>query len=252
MARRFAIVGNWKMNLGLEDARALARAVGELAAAHPSVDVGVAPAAPWLLPVSDAAAGRCAVYAQNVSQHEKGAFTGEWSTGMLQSGGIGGTLVGHSERRTHFGEGDVVIGEKVRRALGAGLQTILCFGETLEQREAGKTWDVVSTQLSAGLEGVEDVSTLVLAYEPVWAIGTGKTATPEQAQEVHAQIRAWLRERFDDATAATLRVQYGGSVKPANAAELLAMPDIDGALVGGASLKAETFGPIVEAAAAAS
>ena len=249
--RRFAIVGNWKMNLGHAEALALAEGVAAIAAEHPGVDVGLAPAAPWLLSVSERVGERCGVYAQNVSEHAGGAFTGEWSTDMLTSGGIGGVIIGHSERRTVFGETDAQIGAKVERALGAGFDVILCVGETLAQRESGATWEVVSTQLEAGLRGASDVSRLIIAYEPVWAIGTGVTASPDQAQAVHAQIRGWLSERFDDATAAATRLQYGGSVKPANAAELLGMPDIDGALVGGASLKAETFGPIIAAAAAA-
>ena len=244
------IVGNWKMNTDLDGARDLAYAVAALAnEAGDAVDVGIAPPAIWLLRSLKAASDTpLHVYAQNAMDHESGAFTGEISPGMLASAGVYGVILGHSERRNVFGEDEETIGRKVALALDHDLAVILCCGEKLEQREAGDTWKVVKSQLEAGVAGLDSLDGVTIAYEPVWAIGTGVTATPEQAQEVHAMIRAWLAERFDALTAETTRIQYGGSVKPGNAAELLAQPDIDGALVGGASLKADSFGAIISAA----
>lgn len=244
------VVGNWKMNTSADEARSLSAATAAAAAEHAgAVDVGVAPPAIWLERVNAEAGDSLQVFGQNASQHAKGAHTGEISVPMLVDATIGGVILGHSERRHVYGETNAVIGAKVLAAQNAGLHVILCVGETLEEREADATWRVVSEQLTGGLTPDVTAESLTIAYEPVWAIGTGKTATAEQAQAVHAQIRGWLADRFSPEAAERIRIQYGGSVKPSNAAELLAMEDIDGALVGGASLTAESFAAIISAAA---
>ena len=192
--------------------------------------------------------------AQNVHWEAKGAFTGEISASMLKELGCRWCVIGHSERRQFFGESDSTVRRRVQTALANELQVILCVGETLQQRQAGKTWAVLESQLQGGLEGVEPktaASRLVIAYEPVWAIGTGVNATAAQAQEVHTLIRNWLARRFAPVVAQTVRIQYGGSVKADNAREILIEPDVDGALVGGASLDAKGFASIVQSAAAA-
>jgi triosephosphate isomerase len=190
------------------------------------------------------------VFAQNCHHEKQGAFTGEVSVAMLKDAGCDGVILGHSERRQLFGETDDGVARKLKAVLGEGLHPIVCVGETLQEREAAKTWEVVSRQVRAALAGLEGAALqrITIAYEPVWAIGTGRNATAAQAQEVHGQIRALLRELGGPSTADAVRIQYGGSVKPDNAAELLGQPDVDGALVGGASLKAEDFARIVEAA----
>ena len=187
--------------------------------------------------------------AQNMHNEESGAFTGEISSSMLKSVGCQYVILGHSERRTIFKESDEFINSKIKKALIAGLLPIFCIGETLEEREGGVTFDVIKKQVIGGLSGilVEDMKKIILAYEPVWAIGTGKTASPAQAQEVHAFIRKLLAELYNQSVADGVIIQYGGSVKPDNAQELLHMPDIDGALVGGACLKADSFAKIIEA-----
>lgn len=188
--------------------------------------------------------------AQNMHQEDSGAFTGEISTDMLKSVGCEYVILGHSERRTIFGENDELINSKIKKALQSDLKVIFCVGETLEERENGTTKDVVKTQVSKGLSGIntEDMSNIIVAYEPVWAIGTGKTASPEQAQEVHEFTRNLIKELYSEQVAEAIIIQYGGSVKPANAAELLGQPDIDGALVGGACLKADSFIDIIKSA----
>ncbi len=245
--RRQVVAGNWKMNTTLDGAVALARGV---VASTPAggVEVVVIPPTCLLGPVAQAVAGsHVALGAQNVHPAESGAFTGEASAAMLASLGVRYVVCGHSERRHVFGEDAAWIGEKVAACHASGLTPILCVGETLEEREAGRTEAVVMSQLDLGLAHLDasQIVTTVIAYEPVWAIGTGRTATPAQAQEMHAAIRAHLAGRVGDGVAAQIRIQYGGSVKPANAAALLAQPDIDGALVGGASLKADSFAGIV-------
>jgi len=252
--RRQVIAGNWKMNTTLEEAIALTRGVAAAAAAHTQADAIVIPPACFLGAVVRAAEGSpLAVGAQNMHPAESGAFTGELSGAMLRSVGVHHVVCGHSERRHIFGETSDWVGDKVQAALAAGLGPILCVGETLQDREAGVTERVVREQLLAGLRHLDAraMSSTIVAYEPVWAIGTGRTASPEQAQAVHAFIRTTLSARFDAATADAIRLQYGGSVKPENAAELLLQPDIDGALVGGASLKPESFAGILSAAPAA-
>ncbi|WP_412067437.1 triose-phosphate isomerase [Rubrivirga sp. IMCC43871] len=241
------VAGNWKMNLDLDEAVRLAAEVVRLSG-DDAADVGVAVCPPtvWLEAVAERVAGSpIALGAQNVHPADSGAYTGEVSAAMLRGVGADYAIVGHSERRALFGETSAFVAEKVRAAQAGGLTPILCVGETLEEREAGGAEETVVAQLAASMDGVEG-GPLVVAYEPVWAIGTGRTASPEQAQAVHAAIRAWLSRRGLGAT----KLQYGGSVKPGNAADLFAQPDIDGALVGGASLDAPSFAAIVAAARA--
>ena len=247
--RRPLIAGNWKMNLNKADAVALATG---LAAAGPAdqCDVLVCPTPVYIDAVSGAVSGsHVAVGGQDVYFEGNGAFTGETSTDMLKDLGCTYVILGHSERRNVIGEDDALINKKVHAALDAGLIAVLCVGELLEEREAGKTIDVVKAQFEGSLVGVsaEQMKHVVIAYEPVWAIGTGKTASPEQAQEVHADLRKIIASHYNQETADSVRVLYGGSVKPANAAELMSQPDIDGALVGGASMKVDSFTGIINA-----
>ena len=249
MSRTRFVCGNWKMNKTSAEAAAFAR---ELRARLSGVGVQVAVAPPFtaLAQVKAALSGaRIQVFAQNCHQEKWGAFTGEVSAPMLAELGCDGVILGHSERRQLFYETDELVAKKVRAALVAGLQAIVCVGETLQEREAGRTWEVVSRQVRGALGGVGggEWKSITLAYEPVWAIGTGRTATSAQAQEVHAQIRGLLRELASAEAAEAVRIQYGGSVKPDNAAELMGQPDVDGALVGGASLQLEDFTRIVQA-----
>ena len=251
MPRRPFIAGNWKMNKGPSEADVLARALKAGLAENTAVDVAVAP--PFVsLPAVCARLKHTGIQvaAQDLHAEVSGAFTGEVSGEMIRQLGCAYAIVGHSERRTIYGEDDATVNAKARAAFRAGLLPILCIGETLGQRDAGQVEAVIEAQLEGGLAGFEadQVAAITLAYEPVWAIGTGRTASPAQAQEVHAFIRGWLG-RYPDYVARQVRIQYGGSVKPANAAELLAQPDIDGALVGGAALKADSFCGIVAAAA---
>ncbi len=248
--RRPLIAGNWKMNLNRTDAIALA---SQIAAAEigAETDVLICPSTIYLDSVSAAISGSgVSLGGQDVYFESNGAFTGETSTAMLTDIGCRYVILGHSERRHVIGERDDLINKKVKATLEAGLTPILCVGELLEEREAGRTTAVVEAQFSGSLAGLseEDVSKTVIAYEPVWAIGTGKTASPEQAQEVHADLRKLLAQRYNSATSEAVRILYGGSVKPDNAADLISRADIDGALVGGASLKAESFLAIVDAA----
>jgi len=245
------IAGNWKMNLNLKESVALARTLISETAAVENVDVLVAPPFTALTTVRETLAGtRVLLSAQNLHWESGGAFTGEISASMLIDAGCTHVILGHSERRTLFGETNEMIDRKVGAALQAGLIPILCIGETLEEREAGRTFAVIERQLEESMGGLLKGGSLpdsiILAYEPVWAIGTGKTATPEQAQEVHGFIRKWLGRSFHQDIAARIRILYGGSVKPDNISELMAKEDIDGALVGGASLKAQSFVPIVK------
>lgn len=251
--RRLFVAGNWKMNTTLREAQALAGEVAaELLKSRPDVDVSVCPPFPYLLPIRDALANSpVTLGAQNAHFEKPGAFTGETSLEMLLDVGCQWVILGHSERRQLFGETDSSINRKVRAAIDKGLGVIFCVGEVLQDREAGRTEDVLATQLQGGLAelGVGQTAKLVIAYEPVWAIGTGVTASPEQAESAHAFIRGWYSDRFGGAAADVLRIQYGGSVKPDNANLLLSQPNVDGALVGGASLKSEQFLGIVQAAA---
>lgn len=251
--RRTLIAGNWKMNLNRADAVALAQGVVEAVktAARTDVDVAVCPPSVYLDPVGAVVAkSDVALGAQNMYHETSGAFTGEVSGPMLTDVGCSMVILGHSERRHVMGESDEDVCRKVHAALAAGLTPIVCVGELLEEREAGKTAEIVQKQTVGSLDGLsnEQVAGLVIAYEPVWAIGTGKVATPEQAEEVHADLRKLLETRYNADVANAVRIQYGGSVKPDNAAELLGQPNIDGALVGGASLKADSFVGIIQGA----
>ena len=250
MARKKFVAGNWKMNTngatGVELAKALVNEVGGL----DGVDVAVCPPFAYLSQVGAAIKGsKIALGAQNVFNENDGAYTGETSTAMLKDLGCTYVILGHSERRHVMGESDELINRKIVKALADGLEVIFCVGELLAEREANQTSDVVSRQVKIGLEGIsrDQATHITIAYEPVWAIGTGKTASPQQAQEVHAMIRELVAKKYDKALADQIRIQYGGSVKGSNAAELLGMPDIDGALVGGAALKASEFVQIVKA-----
>jgi triosephosphate isomerase (TIM) len=248
MSRQPFVAGNWKMYKTGAEAAAFVEAVrGRIPA---GVDVAVcAPFTALSDTVSAADGSRIAVYAQNMHQAESGAFTGEVSAGMLLAAGVDGVLLGHSERRQLFGETDESVSEKVVRAHAAGLSVILAVGETAAEREAELTEQVLERQVRAGLEGLEpdEVAATTLAYEPIWAIGTGLTATPQIAQAAHAFIRALVDDQHG--VGDRVRIQYGGSVKPGNAAELFAEPDIDGGLIGGASLEPDDFAAIVAAAA---
>lgn len=246
MARRKIVAGNWKMNMTPSQAVALCNELKDLVKSD-EVDVVYCVPAVDIVPVVEAVKGsNVAVGAENMYFEEKGAYTGEISAAMLVDAGVKYVIIGHSERRDYFKEDDVLLNKKVKKAFEAGLTPILCCGETLEQREMGITLDWIRMQIKSDLVDVtaEQVASMVIAYEPIWAIGTGKTATTEQAQEVCKAIRECVAEVYDAATAEAVRIQYGGSVNAGNAAELFAQPDIDGGLVGGASLKAD-FGKIV-------
>jgi triosephosphate isomerase len=250
MSKRKLIAGNWKMNGSLAANQTLVRELLAGIGQPPACDVAVCPPAAYLAQVQQLLAGSRAIElgAQDVSQHENGAFTGDVSAAMLKDFGVRYALCGHSERRQHQGETDVHVAIKVKRALAAGITPIVCVGETLREREEGMTEFIVKRQMSAVIHlNGHCVSEIVVAYEPVWAIGTGLTATPEQAQAVHALLRAQIRAAIDQAE--RVRILYGGSMNAANAAELLAQPDIDGGLIGGASLKAPDFLKIVALAA---
>lgn len=246
--RKKLVAGNWKMHGSLADNAALLAAIRPALA---GIDAAVCVPFPYLAQVQAALSGSSIAWgAQNLSDQPKGAFTGEVSAAMLLDFGCRYVIVGHSERRSLYGETDALVARKYMAAQAAGLTPILCVGESLEERESGVTEQVVARQLDAVIQaaGVASLARSVLAYEPVWAIGTGKTASPEQAQAVHAFIRGKLAA-LDGTVADNLTIQYGGSVKAANAAELMAQPDIDGGLIGGASLIAEEFVAICEAAA---
>ena len=242
--RRTLIAGNWKMNTDHASAVALAEGVAKGAGEIENADLLVCPPFIYLESVGKALAGSpVALGAQNMYAQPNGAFTGETSASMLTDVGAEYVILGHSERRNILGESDAVVNEKTKAALEAGLVPIVCVGELLEQREAGKTAEVIAEQFKGSLADLtaEQVGRIVLAYEPVWAIGTGKVATPEQAEEVHADLRKLLVDSYNGEIADTVRILYGGSVKPSNAAELISQPNVDGALVGGASLKPEDF-----------
>lgn len=239
------------MNLLRDSSVSLVQTLMDTLAVDGTVDVAVCPPAVYLHDVGAALRGSpVALGAQNMSAEKEGAFTGEISSTMLKDLGCRYVILGHSERRQLFGETDASVNQKIKAALAAGLTPIVCVGETLQQREADATKRVIADQMRDSLAELtaQQGGQLVIAYEPVWAIGTGKTATPAQAEEVHAQIRTLLSQQFGAEVAESIRIQYGGSVKPDNAAELLAQPNIDGALVGGASLKAGDFAAIVAAA----
>lgn len=250
--RRFLVAGNWKMNTNRASGEALA---GALAAAAPTEEAGVevlvCPPYPYLTAIGDKVSGSAvAVGAQDVYFETGGAFTGEVAVDMLKDVGCQFVLIGHSERRHVLGETDEIINKKVKAGIAGGLKVVLCVGELLSDREAGKTESVLDTQMAGALADIsaEDAKDLVIAYEPVWAIGTGVTASPEQAESAHEHLRKWIAKRYDSTFSEQIRILYGGSVKPDNAEVLMGQANVDGALVGGASLKPELFVPIIDAA----
>ena len=246
------VCGNWKMYRTPREARALARDIANgLRGADGRVDVAVCPAFPALAAVAETLTGTPVAWgAQNCATEREGAFTGEVSAGMLVDLGCRFVIVGHSERRRIFGETDAVVRAKLETALGAGLTPVVCVGETLEERESGRTEEVVDRQIRAAFGGLPgtDIARSVVAYEPVWAIGTGRNATPDQVEAVHRRLRVALSALADEAIAVRTRILYGGSVKPDNAREIFAQPNVDGGLVGGASLEAKSFLAIAGAA----
>lgn len=247
--RKIFVAGNWKMNLDRETSISLAKALKEQVGDVDDITLGVAPPFVYLPDVCDILGDTTiGVGGQNMCTEPEGAFTGEISGPMLLDVGCEYVILGHSERRHVYGESDELVNEKVQKALEFGLKPIICVGEKLEQRQAGDMKAVVSRQVEAALDGVskDQMDAITMAYEPVWAIGTGETATPEQAQEVHELIRCMVGDFYDSNIADDMVIQYGGSVKPHNAEELLSQTDVDGALVGGASLTAENFVPIIE------
>jgi triosephosphate isomerase len=248
MARKPIIAGNWKMHKTRQQAADLANALAASVGTYDAVEVVLCPPFTALETVAQAIRGtKISLGAQNCHWADQGAYTGEISPLMLVDVGCKYVIIGHSERRQYFAETDESINKKAQAAYRHGLIPIICVGETLEERQAGKTESVVTTQVRGCLQGLpaEKVAESVIAYEPVWAIGTGQTATKEQAQEVHALIRKLVAEMFSTDVAEKVRIQYGGSVKPQNIRELMAQPDIDGALVGGASLEEDSFAAIV-------
>lgn len=256
-ARQPLVGGNWKMNTSENEAIELARAVIDALDAQlaQQCDVCLFPPFPWLSQVGrQAADAPLLVGGQDVCDQPSGAYTGQVSASMLLDSGCTMTLVGHSERRHGLGESDSLLNAKVRQAIAEGLQVMLCVGEQLAERESGQSEEVVAQQVSAGLQGVlkEDLDRVILAYEPVWAIGTGRNASPDDAQTMHQRIRADLEKQYDAPSASEMRIVYGGSVKPSNADDIFAQPDVDGGLIGGASLDAGGFLEIVRAAASSS
>jgi triosephosphate isomerase (TIM) len=250
--RKKIVAANWKMNMTVAEASAFVDVFQMEVGTDPTVEVVIIPPFTAIAKVSEKMSAIEAIRlgAQNMHHEKSGAFTGEVSAAMLRDLFVRYVVLGHSERRTLFGETDAVVNRKVRAAHEASLRPIFCVGETLEERDGGRVEEVLERQVREGLAGLSarEVSETVLAYEPVWAIGTGRTATPQQAQEAHAFIRSRLAAGWDEATAAKVRIQYGGSVKAGNAAELMGQTDIDGALVGGASLDPRGFAEIVKAA----
>ena len=247
--RKPIIAGNWKMNNTIKEAVELVNGLKRELSSVETVDIVVCPAFTALSDVNELTMdSNIALGAQNIFWEEKGAFTGEIAPNMLVDAGCKYVIIGHSERRQYFAETNETVSKRIKAALSAGLKPIVCVGEVLAEREAGKTFDVIKNHVTGSLAGLsnDDMRNIVLAYEPVWAIGTGKTATKEQAQEVHKYIRGLLKELFNDEVASETRIQYGGSVKPENIKELMSQEDLDGALVGGASLKIDSFSAIVK------
>ena len=248
MRKKF-IAGNWKLNKNIAEAVAFAKDIKAKVAGVKDVEIAIAPVFPALAAVASELKGsNVGVASQDIFWEKSGAYTGEVSGPLLKDAGCHYAIIAHSERRQYFGETNETAAKKVKAAFESGLIPILCVGETLKEREENKTFEVVGAHLHGGLKGLDDknASQVVIAYEPVWAIGTGKTASPAQAQEVHAFIRAELAKLFGPSTAEKIRIQYGGSVKPDNVKELMAQKDIDGALVGGASLEPASFEKLVK------
>ncbi|WP_408955759.1 triose-phosphate isomerase [Natroniella sp. ANB-PHB2] len=247
--RRPFIAGNWKMNKTVDQAVEMVTELKKLVSGVEDVDIAICAPAVNLYPMNEVVADtNIALGAENIYWKESGAYTGELSPAMIKSVGCQYVIIGHSERREIFGENDQLLNLKLKTAFAEDLKPILCIGEKLAEREAGAYFDRVKFQLDAGLSGIEaeNVKDMVIAYEPLWAIGTGETATPEQAEEIISFIREKIAKLYDQATAEAIRIQYGGSVKPHNVKEIMAQPNIDGALVGGASLEAESFSKIIK------
>lgn len=242
--RKQIVAGNWKMNLNHAEVASLIRDIKP----HAQHTVMVYPPSIFVHEAK-AQADQIIVGTQDISAHDNGAYTGEISASMLNSMDIAWTLIGHSERRQYHGETNTLLNQKIHKALDHKIQVIYCIGETLEEREQNQHWDVIKAQIADGLKDVskDAMNHIVLAYEPVWAIGTGLTATPEQAQEAHAKIRQFVTELYDQATADKLSILYGGSCKPNNAKEIFSQPDVDGGLIGGAALVANDFNAIIDA-----
>ena len=252
MNRKVIVAGNWKMNKNAAEGRALVEALKNGIAGLEAAEIVVCPPFTTIGSVVEAAAGSAiGVGAQNIHWEASGAFTGEISADMLKTSGVQYVIIGHSERRQYFGETNETVNKRLKAAIAAGLTPIVCVGELLEEREGNKTEAVLSEQIRVGFADIDakDAEKIVVAYEPVWAIGTGKTATPEMAQEAHAFIRGELRALFGN-VADAMRIQYGGSMKASNARELVAQPDIDGGLIGGAALKADDFIALIREALA--
>ena len=252
MSRKVIVAGNWKMNKNAAEGRALVEALKNGIAGLEAAEIVVCPPFTTIGSVVEAAAGSAiGVGAQNIHWEASGAFTGEISADMLKTSGVQYVIIGHSERRQYFGETNETVNKRLKAAIAAGLTPIVCVGELLEEREGNKTEAVLSEQIRVGFADIDakDAEKIVVAYEPVWAIGTGKTATPEMAQEAHAFIRGELRALFGN-VADAMRIQYGGSMKASNARELVAQPDIDGGLIGGAALKADEFIALIREALA--
>ena len=252
-ARKPLVAGNWKLNKLIAEAVDTVEALKPLVADVSNVDIAVCPVYTALHAAAQAASGsNVEVGAQNAYIKESGAFTGEVSPQMIKDTGCSWVIIGHSERRQYFGEDDALLNEKLHFALGTGLKVMFCIGETLEEREGGKMDDVLTRQITEGLKGLSEAqfASVAIAYEPVWAIGTGVTASPEQAESAHLFVRDLVRKLFGDAVADAVRIQYGGSAKPGNAAELISQPNVDGFLVGGAALQADSFAGIITAVSA--
>ena len=249
MKRKKIVAGNWKMNMTLDESIELSNALINIK--KPNVDVMIAPSFTNIYPLKKHFdSHQIDVIAQNVNQNSKGAFTGEISVEMLKSIGVNCVIIGHSERRSLFGETDQILFEKVNYATSNDMNVIFCIGEELQQRQNGNYFDVIQNQIEMGVLGLstELIKKVTLAYEPVWAIGTGVTANPDQIQEIHQFIRNLIHQSFDETISNSIRILYGGSVKPINAVEIFNLPDVDGGLIGGASLKFADFQSIVEAA----
>ncbi|MDO5575891.1 MAG: triose-phosphate isomerase [Fibrobacter sp.] len=248
MARKIFIAGNWKMNTNFEEAIALSKDIVNTLGNTTDVDIAVCPPYTNLQAVSEIVKGSAIkLGAQDVHWEKSGAYTGKVSCGMLKSVGVQYVIIGHSEQRTYFGETDETVNKKIKAALASGLLPIICVGETLEERKSGKMDAVISRQVKGAFEGIssDDALKCTIAYEPVWAIGTGETATPQQANDAHKFIRSIVSQIFSEEVAQAVRIQYGGSMKPDNAKALLAQSDVDGGLIGGAALKASSFAGIV-------
>ena len=249
MPRKVIIAGNWKMNKTVKEAVAFIQEIAPKVADIDDVEIVVCPTFTALAQSVEAAAGtKVKIGAQNIHWAQSGAFTGEISADMLKETGVEYVIIGHSERRQYFGETDATVNQRLVAALNAGLIPMVCIGELLEERESGKTEEVLKTQICGAFTDIDasDIEKLVVAYEPVWAIGTGKTATPDMAQETHAYIRSVIADLYSTEVAAKVRIQYGGSMKPGNSSELVAQNDIDGGLVGGAALEADSFAELIK------